>query len=166
MPTARWSQSRLRLESLEHREVPATLTTGVDNDNYLQSRPTDWDGTDDLLSLKEAIRKVNKGADTVIDFNGLTVDLVNGTLPNITRTVTVKGGTLDGHNWANGLFLRAGGTVRDMTLVRLTGAGLGVGGGSALVENNFIGTDANGTPGLGNYSAWGSGPTTACSATT
>ncbi len=36
---------RLHVESLEHREVPAVLTTGVDNDNYLQSRPTDWDGT-------------------------------------------------------------------------------------------------------------------------
>ena len=146
---------RLRVESLEHREVPAVLTTGVDNDNYTSAQPTDWNGTDDLLSLREAIRMVNKGADTVIDFDGLTVTIgtevnATGDLPDLTRAATVRDGRLDGNGLAGGLTLSAGGTVRNMTIVRVDGVALTVGGTGAVVENNIIGTDANNTVGLGN----------------
>ena len=138
------------------------MTTGVDNDNYQPDRPTDWNGTDDLLSLREAIRKVNRGYDNVIDFNGLTVHGTSITLiPDITRSVTVHGGTLD----RGRLSLRAGGTVRDMTIIRTNGLAVS-GSGSSLVENCFIGTDANGTPGLGNTAGLSSGGPAGRSATT
>lgn len=160
MPSDRVSQPRrLRVEALEHREVPAAvaavLTTGVDNDNYLTTRPTDWNGTDDLLSLREAIRMVNQGAASVIDFDGRTVQIgttvdPTGELGNITKAVTVRGGTLDGNGLRGGLSLTAGGTVRDMTVVRVENdIALGT-AGKVLIENNFFGTDATGTPGLGN----------------
>ena len=112
---------RLQLESFEAREVPATLTTGVDNDNYDSDlSPTDWDGTDNLLSLQEAIRMVNQGADSTIDFNGLTVQRATPTddFPSIANYVTIRNGTLDGMTNRSGLILLAGGWVHDMTFVR------------------------------------------------
>src|SRR5215212_1036383 len=80
----------LRLARLAVREVPALVTATDDIDDFDPAVPGDWAGPNHLLSLPEAIRQVNAGADTAIYFDVDTVTLTQP-LPPITVPVSLFG---------------------------------------------------------------------------
>jgi Right handed beta helix region len=170
MPFALSRSSLLKLEHLETRAVPATITDATDTDDYSSSLPSDWDGTNNLLSVREAFREVNQGAASAIDFAGPMTIQFASSLPRLTRRVTITGITdsggrpgtvLNGGGTAinsgfDGIFLFAGGEVRNLVLQGFGQAALRAKGGSAVIENNYIGTDAAGLSAIPNdpYGIW------------
>lgn len=131
------------------------------------------DGTCNVAdcTLREAINAVNAGAggDT-ISFNipggGVRTINVSGALGalNITKTVTIDGTTqpgftttplieLNGTNAGSvsGLTISAQDvTVKGLVINRFANFGINITGNAALIQGNFIGTDATGTNPLGN----------------
>src|SRR4051812_7377823 len=89
-PSAR---TRLRLEPLEPRAVPAvaTVTDSTDTDDYAPARRADWNGANDQLPLREAIRQVNAGAADAVRFAGPMTVVTASDLPRIARPVDIAG---------------------------------------------------------------------------
>ncbi len=84
---------RLLLEALEDRAVPAAITVTL---------ATDPLGAHTGTSLRDAIKAVNAGLDSTIDFNlpgtGPQVIQLQKALPAITRAVTIDGTTQPGYS--------------------------------------------------------------------
>src|SRR3954468_1376893 len=143
----RAGRTRLRLEALEARAVPAvaTVTDPTDTDDYDPAHRTDWAGANGQLSLREAIREVNAGAAGDIAFAGPMAIQTTSDLPRITRpwtiagatdavgrpAVVLNGGSTTGGGFA-GLFLRAGGAVRNLVIQGFGQDALRVDGGAAV----------------------------------
>src|SRR5262245_40252846 len=143
---------RPRLEALEDRSLPSTLTVV----NLADQGPG---------SLRAAITAANAhpGADTVaFNIAGAGVRTINlaSALPAITGTITIAGNTQPGFAGnplielngtsagpsASGLVVNASGSViRGLVINRFAGDGVQVRGSGSRVEGCFIGTSAAGT---------------------
>lgn len=149
---------RPTLEALEDRLAPATFLVANANDSGVGS-------------LRQALLDANatKGTDTILfDIGGggeQTISLLSA-LPTVIHPVIVDGTSQPGYGGAplivldgtaaglgaNGLHLRAGrSTVKGLAIHSFDGAGILVENkGANLIRQNFLGTDASGTVGLGN----------------
>jgi trimeric autotransporter adhesin len=170
--------SRLKLERLEDRSVPATFVVNTTGDTGA--------GTGLTGDLRYCITQANAtpGADTIafaIPGSGLQTITPQSVLPSITDAVTIDGYTQPGASAntlatgsdavllvelagtslgasADGLAITAAGTtVRGLVINRFRNANVIVTGAGATgnrIEGNFIGTDATGTSKAGT-SRWG-----------
>jgi len=153
--SVRTRHTRLSVEALEPREVPAVVTTALDTDDA--DRPNgDFIGADGLLSLREAIEMTNSKGGS-ITFGGPGTISLNDPLPELTRATSIVGATLpDGKpgvviegGFFNGMVFRAGGTAKNLVIHGYGTSGL-IFNGVGRVENCFIGTDAAGTSAVPN----------------
>jgi len=146
-------RSRLILEALEEREVPATFTV----DNLLDSGPG---------SLRQAIldANANPGAD-LIDFSvaGM-IKLTSGALPDITDAVDIDGTTAPGYSSSpvveincagfGGLKFTpgsSGSALKSMAIVKASDNGVTLNGSNeTLVVGNYIGLRLDGLTTAGN----------------
>ena len=146
----------LRLVQLEGREVPSTVTSTMDEDDYMtttdwaKDHPQEYKGPDGDMSIREAIREVNKkGGSLTFEVDSIT--LTKGALDPIVKRVTVTGKdaggkpgtTIDGGGAAEGITLSGGGSVKNLVIQGFGGYGLLV-LKATTIENNYIGTDAAG----------------------
>ena len=163
---------RILPESIRNQIEPTahaanfTVTTSDDHNDGV------CNGTD--CTLREAINAVNAGAggDT-ITFNipgagvrTITVSNALGAL-SITKAVTIDGTTQPGFSGSPLIELSgasAGGvsglninvqnvTVKGLVINRFQSFGINITAGSAVIQGNYIGTDATGTNALGNTNA-------------
>ena len=112
---------RLRLESLEAREVPSTVQDATDNDDYIDTpdwakdHPNEFAGPNGQMSISEAIREVNKKGGS-IDFSVAQVTLTKD-LDSIIKKVTITGQSggngVPGTTLVGGGFTSAGGQTRN-----------------------------------------------------